>query len=67
VTSASAREPTLDEVQAEHPGWRCFTGTNRLCYAEHGTDGRLVRGEDPLDLRDQIKRAEARRTFGGPA
>jgi hypothetical protein len=67
VTSASACEPTLEQVQAEHPGWRCFTGTNLLCYAEHGTGGPLVRGEDPLDLRDQIKRAEARRTFGGPA
>jgi len=28
--------------------------------------GRLTSGEDPLDLRDQIKAAEARNSYGNP-
>lgn len=55
-----AGEPTLADVQAEFPQWHCFRGINRLYYAQHRTAGHQVWGEDPLDLRDQIKAAESR-------
>lgn len=56
----SAGEPTLAEVQAEFPCWRATQGINYLYYAQHQATGQQVSGEDPLDLRDQIKAAEAR-------
>lgn len=51
-------EPTLAEVQAEFPGWECFRDTSGLYYAQttYRAGGALVRGDDPLDLRDQIIR-----------
>lgn len=60
MTGGPAAEPTLDDVQAEFPAWRCWEGVNRLCHARHTATGTQVRGEDPLDLRDQIRAAEAR-------
>jgi hypothetical protein len=60
VTGESAREPTLAEVQEEFPAWECTRGVNDLCYATHTATGTQVRGEDPLDLRDMIRGAEAR-------
>jgi hypothetical protein len=60
VTGAQACEPTLAQVQTQFPHWHCTQGINRLYYARHGTTGQQVSGEDPLDLRDQIKAAEAR-------
>jgi hypothetical protein len=60
----AAGEPTLAEVQAQFPAWRCARGTNRLYYATCTTTGIQVRGEDPLDLRDQIRGAEARHGLG---
>jgi hypothetical protein len=47
-------------VQTEFPQWACTRGINRLYYARHTATGQQVAGEDPLDLRDQIKAAEAR-------
>jgi hypothetical protein len=52
-----AAEPTLSDVADDYPDWEVTTGVNGLCY------GRLYRvhppvllvGEDPLDLRDQIR------------
>jgi hypothetical protein len=58
VSGASAGEPTLADVQAEFPGWRCAQGTNYLYYTTHTATGIRVQGEDPLDLRDQIRGAE---------
>jgi hypothetical protein len=63
VTGGQAGEPTLADVQAEFPGWRCHEGPNRLCYATHTVTGAQVRGEDPLDLRDQITAAERLRAY----
>ena len=60
MTGEQVREPTLAQVHAEFPHWVCSRGINRLYYAEHTGTGRQVCGEDPLDLRDQIKAAEAR-------
>jgi hypothetical protein len=59
----AADEPTLAEVQRAFPRWCCWRGISGLYYA--GRDDGLrqaaaeVTGEDPLDLRDQIRRAEA--------
>jgi hypothetical protein len=64
VTEGQPREPTLAQVQAEFPHWDCAQGINRLYYARHATTGQQVSGEDPLDLRDQIKAAEARHSYG---
>ncbi len=58
MSGGLAGEPTLEEVQQEYPGWRCAQGTNYLYYATHTAT--QVRGEDPLDLRDQIRGAESR-------
>jgi hypothetical protein len=56
-------EPTLADVQAEFPHWHCSRGNSRLYYGEHKVTSELVSGEDPLDLRDQLKAAEARHGY----
>jgi hypothetical protein len=63
VTGGPAGEPTLAEVQREFPAWRCARGISELYYAQHTATGTQVTGEDPLDLRDQLKAAEARHAF----
>ena len=55
MSGPPAGEPTLADVQREHPGWECARGVNGFCYAEHTATGTEVNGEDPVDLRDQIK------------
>jgi hypothetical protein len=60
MTAGQQCELTLAQVQAEFPHWECTRGINRLYYARHPATGQQVCGEDPLDLRDQIKAAEAR-------
>ena len=52
-------EPTLDEVRKLYPEWDCKRGAGDLFYASHKVTGQHVHGEDPLDLADQIKAAEA--------
>jgi hypothetical protein len=63
--STPAGEPTLPDVQREYPAWRCWRGISGLFHARHASAGPGTRpqvtGEDPLDLRDQIRRAEALR------
>jgi hypothetical protein len=56
-----APEPTLDDVARECPRWHCWQGIAGLLYASlRGSSPPIVvRGEDPMDLRDQIRRAEA--------
>ena len=63
----AAGEPTLADVQREYPGWQCAQGVSGFYYAEHTATGTQVNGEDPLDLRDQIKAAESRLACGLPA
>jgi hypothetical protein len=58
-----AGEPTLADVQQEFPAWRCAQGISELYYAQHTATGTQVTGEDPLDLADQIKAAQARHAF----
>jgi hypothetical protein len=47
---------------AEFPHWRVWRGTSGLLHARQaaGDPAGLVSGEDPVDLRDQIRRADAR-------
>jgi hypothetical protein len=66
VSGPQAAEPTLADVQAAYPGWRCAVGISGLCYAVHAATGTQVSGEDPLDLRDQVKAAESRLACGLP-
>ena len=66
MSGPQAAEPTLADVQREYPGWVCTHGINGLYYAEHVATGAQVNGEDPLDLRDQVKAAESRLAWGLP-
>jgi hypothetical protein len=66
VSRAQPGEPTLADVQAAYPGWVCVRGVSGFCYAEHAATGTQVNGEDPLDLRDQVKAAAARLACGLP-
>jgi hypothetical protein len=61
MTSEAAGEPDLADVQREYPTWQCAQGISGLYYAQYNGD--MVQGEDPLDLRDQIKAAEARQAL----
>ena len=66
MVSAAPGEPALADVQAQYPAWRCARGNNELFCAQHRATGTHVTGEDPLDLRDQIKAAEARHACSQP-
>jgi hypothetical protein len=63
MTGGPAGEPTLADVAAQYPDWACVEGISGLYHAENTATGQQVTGEDPLDLRDQIKAAEARRAW----
>jgi hypothetical protein len=62
VTSPTP-EPTLTDVQREFPKWQCWRAVSGLYYARRADaesgDHAHVKGEDPMDLRDQIIRAES--------
>jgi hypothetical protein len=65
VTSQDG-EPTLADVQAGHPAWRCWRAPSGLYHARRTDatpgdpdDETSVTAEDPLDLRDQIRRAQS--------
>jgi hypothetical protein len=47
-------EPTLADVEAEYPDWRPWRAPSGLYYAGR-PDTAQVMGEDPSDLRDQIR------------
>jgi hypothetical protein len=53
-------EPSLDDVCREYPRWHCWQGTNHLYYARLANTSPpvSVRGESPIDLRDEIRRWE---------
>lgn len=57
-------EPTLADVQAQYPAWQCARGISGPYHARQPATGLHVTGEDPLDLQDQIKVAQARHTYG---
>ncbi len=56
-------EPTLADVQREYPAWSCWRAISGMYYARpvdaQPGDPAPAKGEDPLDLRDQIRRAIA--------
>ena len=56
--AAGPAPPTLDDVGREFPAWHCWSGIAGLLYANlRGSSPPVtIRGEDPLDLRDQIRR-----------
>lgn len=45
----------------EFPAWQVWLGVDNLCYARRlgSSPPIVVRGEDPVDLRDEIRRKEA--------
>jgi hypothetical protein len=63
VNGSPSGEPTLAEVAAQYPHWQCAQGISGLYHAQHRDTGQQATGEDPLDLRDQIKAAEARHAW----
>jgi len=52
-----AAEPALDDVEREFPRWHCWRGVSGLVYASRRLTSppAVVRAEDPVDLRDQIR------------
>ena len=64
--SLTSSPADLDDVARRYPDWHRCRGTDRLFYARlrDSDPPVIVRGEDPVDLRDQIQgaiyRAEAR-------
>jgi hypothetical protein len=68
VTSGPV-EPTLADVQREYPAWYCWRAVSGLYYARPATaepgDPTPVKGEDALDLRDQIRCALAQHEPSG--
>jgi hypothetical protein len=61
-------EPTKEQVEAE-TGWHVWFGINHRWYASRPKTSppRLVNGEDLMDLRDEIRRAETPRWLAGEA
>jgi hypothetical protein len=62
--SEAQRTPDWWPYGTEFPHWRVWRGVSGLVYARRvGNRPRagsaLVTGEDPVDLRDQIKRVDA--------
>jgi hypothetical protein len=45
---------------AEFPHWHVWRGTDQLCHARLALTDVTVGGEDPLDLRDEVKRVIGR-------
>ena len=57
--TTSEPEPTLDDVRREFPAWHCYApGINGIVFASlrDSFPPVIVRGEDPVDLRDEIRR-----------
>jgi hypothetical protein len=66
MRSTTTDATKMSDVRDEFPHWHCSRGNSGLYYAEDEATGQRVSGEDPLDLRDQIKAAEARNSYEGP-
>jgi len=57
---AMSTDEALAQVEREFPCWTTWYGADQLCHALPRTGPALqVRGEDPVDLRDQLLRAQA--------
>jgi hypothetical protein len=62
VTDQSPVPPWWEPYTAEFPGWEAWRAVSGLVYARRldTVPPVVVRGEDAVDLRDQIIRAEAK-------
>jgi len=61
-----SRGSELAALASRFPGWEAWRGVSGLFYARPaGTQDEPVRGEDLVDLADQITRAELRGEGGG--
>jgi hypothetical protein len=60
-------DPALDDVEREWPRWHVWKGISGLVYAKRGMTSppAVVRGEDAMDLRDQIRGWEGNHGQGG--
>ena len=61
VPEQPADEPDLDDVARQCPRWRFWQGVSGNLYAHlrHSSPPVVVRGSNPADLREKIRRAEA--------
>ena len=57
IAEAEPGEPTLEDVEREWPRWHTWKGISGLVYASRRLTSppAVVRGEDPMDLRDLIQ------------
>jgi hypothetical protein len=52
-------EPTPADIERAYPKWKLWIGTDQLCHGLRSEGAALTaRGEDWMDLMDQIRRAE---------
>jgi hypothetical protein len=63
MTASPSESLGLAEVQAQYPGWDCARGVSGMYHACNQDTGQQVIAEDTLDLRDQLKAAEARHAW----
>jgi hypothetical protein len=55
-----ASDPEIRGLAGKHPGWVAWRSVSGLLHAKLVADDSVqVRGEDAVDLADQIRRAEA--------
>jgi excisionase family DNA binding protein len=61
IPEQPADGPALDDVARECPRWRFWQGVSGTLYAHlrHSSPPIVVRGNNPADLREKIRRAEA--------
>jgi len=58
-------EPTEADIEREFPAWEVYWSFSLPRARLRDDPAVTVRGEDLLDLRDEMVRAEARRMWGG--
>jgi hypothetical protein len=63
---SASDEQAIGTLTRQFPQWQFFRGVNHLVYARRMSTRPewLVRGEDWTDLRDELRRALARREAG---
>jgi hypothetical protein len=63
MTAAAPSGTVLAEIQAQYPDWDCSRGISGMYHAHNQDTGQRVMAEDLVDLRDQLKAAEARHAW----
>ena len=58
-SDGAGHDQALDDVARDYPRWHCWAGISGLFYfyagLRHSSPPIVVRGEDPMDLRDSIR------------